>query len=119
MKSTSLWVRRALIVLLLAPLVVGMGFDERTFECENAVAHLAECCSRFTAAPSLCPQVFGCGGEPSLELSSAESACIKGLECSDVRSRGLCSKAEALVAQGKSTIPAGAKGDAARGEVCQ
>lgn len=118
MKSTSLWLGRTLLVFLLAPLVVGMGFDERTFECENAVAHLAECCSSFTAAASLCPQPFGCGGEPSLELSSAESACIKGKDCSDVRSRGLCSKAAALVEQAKPTIPAGSKADVARRKVC-
>jgi hypothetical protein len=118
MRSTSLWVRRTLIVFLLAPLVLGMGFNERAFECENAVAHLEECCSRFDAAPSLCPQPFGCGGEPSFELSNAESACIKGLDCSDVRSRGLCSKAAALVEQGKPTIPAGSKGDVVRVQVC-
>jgi hypothetical protein len=117
-KPLSLWIRRTLIVFFLAPLVLGMGFNEQAFECENAVAHLEACCRTFTAASSLCPQPFSCGGEASIELSTAESACIKDLDCSAVRSRGLCAKASALMAQASSAPPAGPTSDAPRAPVC-
>jgi hypothetical protein len=118
MKSTSRWARRTLLAFLLPPLVLGMGFDERTFECENAAAHLEECCPGFAAAPSLCPQAFGCGGEPLFELSNAESECIKGLDCGDVRSRGVCGKVSDLVAQGKRRPSTGSSSGADRVSVC-
>ena len=72
MRSLSLWVRRTLIVLLLAPLVLGMGFNEQAFECENAVAHMEECCRTFNGTPALCPQPFSCGGGPNVAQTTLQ-----------------------------------------------
>ncbi|WP_437682773.1 hypothetical protein [Sorangium sp. So ce131] len=85
--------RRILCVTLLAPLVLGMGVGEQEFLCENAAAHLEQCCPSFTAAPALCQENTGCGDEEEMRLTIAESLCIQDKECDDLVASNVCERA--------------------------
>jgi hypothetical protein len=74
-------------------------FREDVLSCEEAVAHLAECCPEVQPTNVECRYYYrrdeGCLGpdtttriEPDLDLR--ESRCIRDLTCEGIRSRGLC-----------------------------
>ncbi|WP_437965536.1 hypothetical protein WMF04_38770 [Sorangium sp. So ce260] len=89
------WVsaRRLLCVILLAPLALGMGVSEQEFLCENAAAHLEECCPSFSATPALCQQNAGCDGGEDLWLTVDESWCVQDMECGDLVASNVCERA--------------------------
>ncbi|WP_437795827.1 hypothetical protein [Sorangium sp. So ce693] len=97
--------RRILCVLLLAPLALGMGISEQEFLCENAAAHLEECCPSFSATPALCRQNVGCNGDEELWLTADESRCIQDRECGDLVASNVCEQAATRMklAEGGST----------------
>jgi hypothetical protein len=78
-------------------------FREDVISCEEAVAHLEECCSEFRPTNVQCRYFFrrteGCIGpdtttrvEPDLDLR--ESRCIRDLTCDGIQSRGLCTNGQ-------------------------
>jgi hypothetical protein len=106
--------RRILCVILLTPLALGMGISEQQFLCENAAAHLEECCPSFSATPALCQNV-GCNGGEELWLAADESRCIQGRACDDLVAGDVCERAATRM----RLAEAGAgSADVARPEVC-
>jgi hypothetical protein len=73
------------------------GLDDREYLCELAVAQLLDCCAAFPVEKITCSARHGCQGfteQPT--LTADESRCIYGLDCADVRARGLCKVVPAL-----------------------
>ncbi len=82
------------------------NFREDVFRCEEAIAHLEECCPRFTT-PVACKHYeytsersgcessdrYGSSTDPGLNLD--ESKCIQALSCQELVSRGVCSRVAA------------------------
>jgi hypothetical protein len=86
-----------LAFVLLAPSAHGTSTTD--FSCEEAVAHLAECCSFFDSKKSFSCYEYdsgsGCGSpEPSGEPSATESQCIESLTCDEIHTSGLCGAAQ-------------------------
>jgi hypothetical protein len=67
------------------------GFRESELQCEEAVAHLADCCEK-TLGIDCTHHDEGCDQVPP-ELSVEDSRCIRDLDCDEIRERGLCSPA--------------------------
>jgi hypothetical protein len=74
-------------------------FREDVLSCEEAVAHLEECCPELRASNVECKYYYhrdeGCYGpdtttriEPDIGLR--ESRCIRDLTCEGIASQGLC-----------------------------
>ena len=80
----------ALVVGVVALVATG-GLDERTLECEQAIAHLQECCGSGFEAPRACGD--GCS---RLTLSVETSQCIRDLSCDEVAALDLCARVAAL-----------------------
>jgi hypothetical protein len=105
--------RRSIGWLLFA---VGAGFacgsnlTEAELDCEDAMAHLGNCCLGFD------PQRFQCADEPngcrpgvgvSPAFDLATSECIRGESCSELVQSGVCTRAQAFESDdaGSSTEP--------------
>ena len=85
-----------IVLTLSSSLVRGTGFREDEVVCEEAVAHIADCC------PDFDPQAGPEGARVSCEydesacdarlpdLSADESACIRELSCAELKERGIC-----------------------------
>jgi hypothetical protein len=87
---------RALLIGVIASVALfGMKaegeFRKDELECENAVAHLQDCCGA-TFAPVDCTFVAGGCGAPDKppQLSVAQSQCLQTLTCSDLERMGGC-----------------------------
>ncbi len=80
---------------LTALLTLTCGIREDELRCEEAVAHLVDCCPGFDAQQVDCYFVeSGCDvAYPVLDIE--ESRCIAGKPCADVVSSGICSRAQA------------------------
>jgi hypothetical protein len=81
-----------LLVLLLALLSFGRpapqaAIREDEVECEEAVAHLTECCSGFDPTRIRCEYVApqGCSGGSHPELDVETSRAIRALSCADAQ----------------------------------
>jgi hypothetical protein len=81
-------------------------FREDVISCEEAVAHLAECCPEFRPSSAECRYYYhrneGCVGpdtttriDPDIDLR--ESRCIRNQTCEGLAMRGLCSYGELSV----------------------
>jgi hypothetical protein len=77
-------------------LVAQNDFREDVLECEQAVAHLIECCPNFVHASVQCVHDEGCGTRTDPALSLNESHCIENRSCEDVRDSGLCMRTQNL-----------------------
>src|SRR5262249_2143923 len=89
------WIRAALACLGLSTLIAGGGLRQDELDCEEAVAHLQECCPNFAGATLACEYSDGCGvTEPALSID--ESHCILARDCADVVASGLCEKTRDL-----------------------
>lgn len=75
-------------------------FREDVISCEEAVAHLAECCPELRPSDVECRYYFrrdeGCLGPDSTtriepDIALRDSLCIRGLTCEGISSRGFCS----------------------------
>jgi hypothetical protein len=90
------WFRdgRALGALWAAIALANGCYDlrEDELQCEEAVAHLMECCDDFNASEVRCIYERGdCGSETvHPDLSVEQSRTIRRLSCAEVRARGLC-----------------------------
>jgi hypothetical protein len=86
-------------------------------ECEEATAHLAQCCTGFVIpTTSYCTYVEGSEGcigstpPTPTALSEGESRCIRQASCARLVSTGICARAQARVptrggAQGEMVCP--------------
>ena len=79
-------------------------FREDVISCEEAVAHLEECCPEFRASNVECRYYFrrdeGCLGPDSTtrvvpDIPLGESRCIRDETCDGLRSKGLCNYGQA------------------------
>jgi hypothetical protein len=73
-------------------------------ECEEATAHLANCCTGFviptTGYCTYFPGSVSCNGStPEIQtaLSEGESRCIRRASCAQIVSTGICARAQARV----------------------
>lgn len=96
-------------------------FRSSVFACEGAVAHLVDCCPRFDAKQVACTFDYeytaGACDSPDTAswqypaISEAQSACILGTSCEQLRRSGVCERAQQLdPPRGSSSIPTGNKG---------
>jgi hypothetical protein len=87
--ARSRWIRLALGALALSTLVAGGGLRQDELDCEQAVAHLQECCPDFGTATIACVSSRGCDvSEPALSIQ--ESQCVIDRACADLVASGLC-----------------------------
>ena len=83
-------------VAVVAFLAVGgnaIGSDGSQFECEEAAAHLADCCPGLNPTQIDCNYHFDCDGDStndSPEIDGAESKCIERRSCDELTSSGVC-----------------------------
>jgi hypothetical protein len=79
------------------------NFRPDVLSCEDAVAHLAECCPQFDPHAVQCFYSFqvlsGCGDDLSTDqvapaLSPDESACIRAMSCDALRNSTVCARAQ-------------------------
>jgi hypothetical protein len=82
---------------LVGPACSGIREDE--FDCESAVAHLADCCPGFHAALVYCTYQApeGCSSGVYPDLSLGQSACIRAESCEALVSSDVCARAEKLL----------------------
>ena len=108
LRRSSAFVVGALLTLVIA---CGPGkedddqFREDTLTCEEALAHLQECCPGFDPAAVACRYYFssdsGCGittenkEEPAFDLP--ESRCIRNKSCADLVGDKVCPRAQKAV----------------------
>jgi hypothetical protein len=80
-------------------LVAGGGLREDELECEEAVAHLQDCCPGFADATLQCVHSDYCTHtEPALFID--ESTCILARSCDEVIQSGICQKTHDLESPG-------------------
>ena len=92
------WLRSAVGALSLTCLLGADSLTEASFDCEQAVARLAECCpaidpSRFTCAEDGCSSRY-----PDFLID--ESTCIQTASCSDLVANGICARAANAAGRG-------------------
>ncbi|WP_394847329.1 hypothetical protein LZC95_07665 [Pendulispora brunnea] len=99
------------------------NFRGDVISCEEALAHLADCCPGFDPGRVRCEYNYdeGCaGGSTQVEhptLDSDESQCIRNLECSDLIERDVCTRAQNdLPYTGEK--PSSSDAGGSRGPVC-
>jgi hypothetical protein len=102
---------------LLAILIGGghplaQGFREDEVQCEETVAHLADCCSDFDPHAIDCKYISGCDSDTYPVFTVAESRCIRDKSCAEVRRDGVCERT--LERQGQSD-----GGSVPREELCR
>jgi hypothetical protein len=84
-------------VAVLLTVVLACGIRQDEFSCEDAVAHLQQCCPDFPGTNIQC--VYndndGCGATyPDLDVDL--STCIRNEDCPTLRSSGVCTRAAAI-----------------------
>ncbi|MCA9596679.1 MAG: hypothetical protein KC776_25355 [Myxococcales bacterium] len=78
----------AISVLVGGSVSVSSGFRESELQCEEAYAHLEDCCGALHGAIS-CTYEEGCAGQtPALDV--VQSKCIRKLSCSEIEALGMC-----------------------------
>ncbi len=69
----------------------GFGFREDELQCEEAAAHLQDCCPGLDVSQLDCFYHEGCAGESTGPVLSSDAArCIRKLDCEGVRRHGWC-----------------------------
>lgn len=89
-----LWLRLLLgtaLVLLLPGVVPAAGFREDEVQCEEAYAHLLECCDEFSSSLRCYYSEPGCDEATYPDLDVAESRAVQRMSCSEVRASDYCS----------------------------
>jgi hypothetical protein len=68
------------------------GFRQDELECEEALAHLDDCCEDFDPAAVDCNHVDGCDTDTFPTISVDESQCIRDKSCESIRRDGICQR---------------------------
>ena len=67
------------------------GLREDELRCEEAVAHLIDCCPGFDRASVSCLYTTTCGVRYP-ELTIEESRCVAGAKCADILAGAICDR---------------------------
>ncbi len=88
LRFRAAWIIGALIV------VYGCSNDFRAdvLRCEEAVAHLQECCIGLAVPESVCEYDEGCGDETFPNITEELSECIRSLSCGEIIAGGECTR---------------------------
>lgn len=65
----------------------GIGRDE--FQCEMAVVHLTDCCSKLSASMLACAH-GGCDSQVRPDLSEERARCLQAKSCDELVQLGAC-----------------------------
>lgn len=110
---------RVAILAWLAISVFGFsnGIHEDDLACEQAAAHLIECCDNLSPSDFACDSAAGCNSDRLSFVDVGDSECIQDRPCSDLRARGFCdaSKYQVPAESDDSTIDS----DVLREPVCR
>lgn len=80
--------------VLLGALVCCAGIREDELLCEEAMAHIGQCCPGLDVAAVDCTYTSGCGTTyPALTVT--QSQCIDGMSCAALVSSDMCPNAQA------------------------
>ncbi len=79
---------------LLALSLLTCGIREDELRCEEAVAHLVDCCPGFDAKAVDCYFTSSSCGTVNTAYDIEESRCIAKLDCATLRANGVCSRAQ-------------------------
>ena len=105
--------RRRVVTLLIAllssvTLMCGGGFDEKEVDCEDAVAHLKECCTSDAPTHVRCRvEDHGCDSTTYPSLTSDEATCILQQSCNAIVKGQMCARAEAAAGYGENGFSVG------------
>lgn len=86
--------RVPIVAGLTALLTLTCGIREDELRCEEAVAHLVDCCPGFDPKKVDCYFVSGGCDVAYPVLDIQESRCISAMRCEEVVSAGICSRAQ-------------------------
>ena len=82
------------LVLMLFVLPLTVGFTDTEFACEEAYAHVEDCCGHEQLLVS-CKK--SCNSEP--DTTFAEADCLRRASCDELRAAGACTDFGAAVCQ--------------------
>lgn len=107
------WCARAPSTLALATLMLfGLrcldddgGIREDEFACEEAAAHLDDCCPQVDTQSIDCDYWSGCGSTNPTLLTISESQCITDLDCDTLVESGICDELDRILDQGLESDP--------------
>jgi hypothetical protein len=69
------------------------GFNEQEIECEEAVAHVSECCSELAGHQFACTYSDdGCFIDTAPDFDVDDSRCIRSRSCNTLRAQGVCDR---------------------------
>jgi hypothetical protein len=80
-------------LLVVAPMCL-QGVREDELQCEEASAHLDNCCPHFDPTEVGCTHGDLACGERDIRLTVDESQCLRSLDCEQIRERELCERVE-------------------------
>jgi hypothetical protein len=98
---TRLW-SRGFTLSLFVGITLACGIRQDEFDCENAYAHLQQCCgTSLTLSQVSCHYTAGgCDVGPTYpDLDIAVSDCIRSQSCDVIRVTGMCTNVSSLIAQ--------------------
>jgi hypothetical protein len=80
--------------LIIATVTCGPALREDEVQCEEAVAHLEECCpGGFRKPQEYCRYTAGSCGDTTPAMSVAEGKCIQALSCEQIAAANICERA--------------------------
>jgi hypothetical protein len=88
----SRWRRGFTVSLVVGTLIACSGIRQDEFLCENAVAHLVQCCPGFNANAVNCQYDQGCLDTTYPEVDESQSECILGESCGSLRANSVCDR---------------------------
>ena len=111
--------RVVLLAVLVGAVVCCVGIREDELLCEEAAAHLANCCPGFTVSSLACSYNSGCGTTTYPALSVEASQCINGESCAALVAGNVCQRAQQAHAVVESEASTGTgTGDEEFAQVC-
>lgn len=96
--KSRLWSRGFTLSTFVA-IMLACGVRQDEFECENAYAHLQQCCgSEFVLKPVNCRYIDGsCDEGPTYpDIDIEESGCIRAESCDALVGSGVCTRASQM-----------------------
>jgi hypothetical protein len=92
--ATSVTLRRALFSCVLVLTSSGwFNFREDELTCEEAAAHLENCCPDFDATLLRCDYNAGCGSTEHPSIPIEEATCIRERSCARLIAARVCERA--------------------------
>jgi hypothetical protein len=95
----------SVVALLALFFACGDPMVGQELECEEAVSHLAHCCSASRTSGISCIYEPGCDSGTNPDISQAQSTCLRNKTCSELVSEGVC--ASLLTPDAGAAVPPG------------